>query len=67
MANEYSADMTPLKCNYCGCVWDRINPPVHVGTPQATTHTDAEWEAWRQGQGIPDGQVYARWSPASTE
>jgi hypothetical protein len=61
----YAADMTPLKCNYCGCVWDRVNPAIHMPQNGPQSHTDAEWEQWRIGQNIPDGQIYPRWSPAS--
>lgn len=64
MASGYDPDMTPMKCNYCGAVWDRVNPCIHQPQNTAVTHTDAEWEQWRIGQGIPDGQPYARWSPA---
>jgi hypothetical protein len=64
VGSGYDTPLAPMQCNYCGCIWDRVNPPNHVGPPQGTTHTDAEWESWRVAQGIPDGEIYARWSPA---
>jgi hypothetical protein len=66
VGSGYKFPLTPLTCNYCGAVWDRVNPVVHTGTAnQFSGHTDAEWEQWRIDQGIPDGQPYARWTPVA--
>jgi hypothetical protein len=55
-----------VRCLMCGQEWESDMPFAHTGstqypiTPPATTHTEAEWEAWRIQQGIPDGQAYNR-------
>jgi hypothetical protein len=43
-----------LQCTYCNQTFYEDRPYEH------TPHTDAEWEAWRVQQGIPDGEAYAR-------
>lgn len=44
-------------CTLCGALWDRLH-----NLPPTCNHTDAEWEAYRQQQGLGPDDIMPHWA-----
>ena len=47
----------PIKCNYCGLVFDIFNGTTPTPSVHCWTHTDAEWRTWGDANGYAGKDV----------